>query len=150
MVQFSHPYMILEKNSFDCTDLCQQSDVSAFNTLSRLVIVFLPRSKHLLIVMATVAICSDFEAQEKKLCHCFHFPPSICNGVMGPDAMILVFECWVLSQLLHSYLSLSSRGSLVPLHFPSLELYPLHIRGYWYFSQQFWFQLVIHPAWHFP
>ena len=32
---------------------------------------------------------------------------------MGPDAMILVFECWVLSQLFHSPLSLSSRGSLV-------------------------------------
>ena len=92
MVQLSHPYMILEKkNSFDYTDLCRQNDVSAFNTLSRLVIVFLPRSKHLLIFMAAVAICSDFGAQEKKLCHCFHFPPSICHGMMGPDAMIFVF-----------------------------------------------------------
>ena len=34
---------------------------------------------------------------------------------MGPDVMILVF--WVLSQLFHSPLSLSSRGSLVLLHF---------------------------------
>ena len=92
MVQLSHPYMILEKkNSFDYTDLCRQNDVSAFNTLSRLVIVFLPRSKHLLIFLAAVAICSDFGAQEKKLCHCFHFPPSICHGMMGPDAMIFVF-----------------------------------------------------------
>ena len=24
-----------------------------------------------------------------------------------------------------------------------------HICGYWYFSQQSWFQLVLHPAWHF-
>ena len=95
MVQLSHPYMILEKkNSFDYTDLCRQNDVSAFNTLSRLVIVFLPRSKHLLIFMAAVAIYSDFGAQEKKLCHCFHFPPSICHGMMGPDAMIFVF--WML------------------------------------------------------
>ena len=31
MVQFSHPYMITGKNhSFDCMDLCQQSNVSAF------------------------------------------------------------------------------------------------------------------------
>ena len=31
MVQLSHPYMTTEKNhSFDCTDLCQQSNVSAF------------------------------------------------------------------------------------------------------------------------
>ena len=68
MVQLSHPYMILEKkNSFDYTDLCRQNDVSAFNTLSRLVIVFLPRSKHLLIFMAAVAICSDFGAQKNNV-----------------------------------------------------------------------------------
>ena len=31
MVQLSHPYMTTEKNhSFDYTDLCQQSNVSAF------------------------------------------------------------------------------------------------------------------------
>ena len=30
-----------------------------------------------------------------------------------------------------------------------LELYYLHIWGCWYFSRQSWFQLVIHPAWHF-
>ena len=44
------------------------------------------------------------------------FSPSICHEVMEPDAMILVFECWVLSQFFHSPLSPSSRGSLVPLH----------------------------------
>ena len=43
--------------------------------------------------------------------------PSICHEVMGPDAMILVF--WMLSfkPNFHSPLSLSSRGSLVLLHF---------------------------------
>ena len=35
---------------------------------------------------------------------------------MGPGAIILVFECWVLSQLFHSPFSLSSRGSLVSFH----------------------------------
>ena len=35
--------------SFAYTDLCQQNDVSSFNTLSMFVIVFLPRSKQLLI-----------------------------------------------------------------------------------------------------
>ena len=31
MVQVSHPYMTTKKyHSFDCTDLCRQSDVSAF------------------------------------------------------------------------------------------------------------------------
>ena len=42
--------------------------------------------------MAEVTIHSDFEAQENKICHCFHFPPSICHEVMRPDATILVFS----------------------------------------------------------
>ena len=41
------------------------------------------------------AVTSDFGAQENKISHCFHFFPSICHEVMGPDAMILVF--WMLS-----------------------------------------------------
>ena len=43
--------------------------------------------------MAAVTICSDFRAQESKVCHSFHC--SICHEVMGPDAMIFVF--WILS-----------------------------------------------------
>ena len=38
-----------KKHSFDYTDPCQQSDVSAFNMLSRFVIAFPPRRRHLLI-----------------------------------------------------------------------------------------------------
>ena len=34
-----------KSHSFDCTDFCQQHDVSVFNRLSRFVIAFLPRSK---------------------------------------------------------------------------------------------------------
>ena len=49
MVQLSHPYMTTGKTSFDQMDVCQQSDVLLFNTLSRFLIAFLPRSKHLLI-----------------------------------------------------------------------------------------------------
>ena len=60
------------------------------------------------------------------------------------------FEHWVLSQLSFTLLFLpSSRGSLVPLCFLPLEWYHLHIWSCWYFSQQSWFQLVSHPAWHF-
>ena len=39
----------LRKHCFDYTDLCRQSNVSAFNMLSRFVIAFLLRSKHFLI-----------------------------------------------------------------------------------------------------
>ena len=38
-----------------------------FNMLSRLVITFLPRSKHLLNFMAAVTICSDFGAPQNKV-----------------------------------------------------------------------------------
>ena len=41
--------------------------------------------------MAVLTILSDFGAQENKICHSFHFFPSICHKVMGLDAMILVF-----------------------------------------------------------
>ena len=40
--------------------------------LSRFVIIFLPRSKCLNFV-AAVTVCSDFGAQENKICHCFNF-----------------------------------------------------------------------------
>ena len=40
-------------------------------------------------------------------------PPSICHKVIRSDAMSLVFECCVLSQLFHSPLSPSSRGSFL-------------------------------------
>ena len=45
--------------------------------------------------MAAITICSDFGAQENKVCHCFHFFPSICHEVMEPDTMI--FICQTLS-----------------------------------------------------
>ena len=77
--------------------------------------------------------------------------PSNCHEVMGPDAMILVF--WMLSFkpafFFHCPLLPSSRSSLVPLCFLPLQWYYLHNWGYWYFSWQSWFQLVIHPAQYF-
>ena len=42
-----------------------------FNTMSRFVIAFLPRSS-CSYLMATVTIYSDFRAQEEEICHCFH------------------------------------------------------------------------------
>ena len=40
-------------------------------------------------------ICSDFGAQENKICHCFHFPSFFCHEEIGLDAIILVL--WMLS-----------------------------------------------------
>ena len=97
--------------------------------------------------MATFPIHSDFGAQENEVTVSF-FSPSICHEVMGPDAMIFVF--WMLS--FKPAFSLSSFTFIercsVPLCFLPLGRHHLHIWG-GYFSQQSWFQLVIHPARHF-
>ena len=45
--------------------------------------------------MTEVTICSDFKAQESKLCHYFHCFPSIYHEMIGPEAMIIVF--WMLN-----------------------------------------------------
>ena len=51
--------------------------------------------------MATVNICSDFGAQENKVCHCFYSFP-ICHEVMKPDAIILVeFQASFFTLLFH-------------------------------------------------
>ena len=96
--------------------------------------------------MAAVTIQSDSEAQENKICHCFHFSPSICQEVMGLDTMILVL--WVLS--FKPAFSLSSSTFIKKLFSSSLlsvlVWYHLHIWDCWYFSQQSWFQLVIYPV----
>ena len=41
--------------------------------------------------MSAVTICSDFGAQENKICHCFYFFTFIYQDAIGQDAMILVF-----------------------------------------------------------
>ena len=81
-----------------------------FNMLSRLVITFLLRSKHLLISWLQSPSAVILEPKNIKSATVSSFP--ICHEVMGPNAMILVF--WMLSfkQLFHSPLLLSSRGSL--------------------------------------
>ena len=76
MVQLSNPYMNNGKNhSFDIWAFISKVMSLLFNMLSRLVIAFLPRKKHLLNFMVAVTICSDFGAQVNKIYHCFHFPP---------------------------------------------------------------------------
>ena len=66
-----------------------------FNMLSRLVITFLPRSKHLLISWLQSPSAVILEPQKIKSVTISTVSPSICHEVMRPDAMILVF--WMLS-----------------------------------------------------
>ena len=66
-----------------------------FNMLSRFVIAFLLRSKHLLILLLQSPSAVTVESKRGKSVTSSTFSPSICfYEVMRPDAMILsFFEC---------------------------------------------------------
>ena len=115
IVQLSYSYITTGKT----IALTRQTFVSKvmsllFNMLSRLVIAFLPRSKHLLISWLQSQSAVILELKKMKSVTVSIVSPLICHEVMGLDAMF--FECWISSQLLHTPFSLSSRGSSVPLH----------------------------------
>ena len=61
------------------------------NMLSRLVITFLPRSKHLLISWLQSPSAMILESPKIKSATVSTVSPSISHEVMGLDAMILVF-----------------------------------------------------------
>ena len=92
MIQLSHPYMTTGK-TIALTRWAFVSRVMSllFDMLSRLVITFLPRSKCLLIswLQSSPAVILE----PKKIKSLTVFTVSICHEVMGPDAMILFFEC---------------------------------------------------------
>ena len=118
IVQLSHPYMTTGKTIALTRWTFVGKVISLlFNMLSRLVISFLPRSKHLLISWLQSPSAVILEPRKIKLATVSTVSPTISHEVMGPDAVILVF--WMLSfkPTFHSPLSLSSRGSLVLLHF---------------------------------
>ena len=79
--------------------------------LSRLVIAFLPKRKHLLISWLQSPSAVMLELPKIKSVTVSIVSPFIYHEVLGLDAMIFVFECGVLSQLFHSPLLPSSRGS---------------------------------------
>ncbi|CAI9167513.1 unnamed protein product [Rangifer tarandus platyrhynchus] len=104
MVQLSHPYMTTGK-TIALTRWTFVSKVMSplFNMLSRFVIAFLPRSKHLFIswlqspsavilelkkiksVMVSIVSSSIFHEVMVSI-----VSPSVCHEEMGPDAIILV------------------------------------------------------------
>ena len=64
-----------------------------FNMLPRLVIAYLPRSKRLLISWLQSPSAVILELPKIKSVIISIVSPSISHEVMGPDVMILVFEC---------------------------------------------------------
>ena len=89
IVQLSHPYMTSGK-TVALTRWTFVGKVMSllFNMLSRLVITFLPRSKHLLISWLQSPSAVILEPPKIKSLTVFTVSPSICHEVMGPDAMI--------------------------------------------------------------
>src|SRR5574337_385771 len=89
-VQLSHPYMTTGKT----IALTRRTFVGKvmsllLNMLSRLVITFLPRSKHLLISWLQSLSVVILEPQKIKSAT---VSPSICHEMMGQEAMIFVFR----------------------------------------------------------
>ena len=93
-IQLSHPYMTTGK-IIALTIWTFVSKVMSllFNTLSRFVIAFLPRTKHLLISWLQSLTSVILEPREIKSVTVSIFSPSICHEVMGPDAMSFS-ACW--------------------------------------------------------
>ena len=92
IIQLSHPYMTTGKT----IALTRQTFVGKvmsllLNMLSRLVITFLPRSKDLLISWFQSPSAVILEPPKIKSDTVSPVSPSICNEVIGPDAMIFVF-----------------------------------------------------------
>ena len=80
-----------KNHNFDSTELCQQKMSLLFNMLSRMVITFLPRNKHLLIWWLQSPSAVILEPKKIKSVTVAIVSPSICREVMGLDALIFVF-----------------------------------------------------------
>ena len=123
-----------------------------FSMLSRFVKDLLPRSKCLLISWLQSLSAVTVEPKEIKSLIVFIVSPSDgnqCHDLSCFFFFILFF--WMLS--FKPAFSLSSftfiKRPFSSSSLSAIRLCHLHIWGYWYFSWQFWFQLVIHPVQHF-
>ena len=92
MVQLSHPYMTTGKTiALTRWTILGKVMSLLFNMLSRLVITFHPRSKHLLISWLQSPSAVILEPTKIKSDIVSTVSPSISHEVMGPDAMIFIF-----------------------------------------------------------
>ena len=88
IVQFSHPYMTTGKTIALTRQIFVGKGMSLlFNMLSRLVIAFLSRSKHLLNSWLQSPSAVILEPRKIKSATLSTVSPSICHEVMGMDAM---------------------------------------------------------------
>ena len=118
MVQLSLPYMTTGK-TIALTRWTFVSKVMSllFNMLSRLVITFIPRSKHLLISWLQSPSAVILELPKIYSLTVPLFPHLFATKWWDSMPWSSFFECWVFKPAFSSPLSLSSRGSSVLLHF---------------------------------
>ena len=124
-----------KNHRFDYMTFASKMMSLLFNTLSRFIIVFLPKSK-IFNFMVVVTVSSDFGAQENEICHCFHFFPfyllwSDRTGCHDLSFMNVEFQAnFSLSSftLIKRLFSSSSLSAIIVYH--------LYISGCWCFSQQ--------------
>ena len=94
IVQLSHPYMTTGKTiALTRRTFVDKVMSLLFNMLSRLVITFLPKSKHLLISWLQSPSAVILEPPKIKSDTVSTYSPSISHEVMGPDAMISFSGC---------------------------------------------------------
>ena len=92
-VQLAHPYMTTGETLALTRHIFVGKVMSLlFNMLSRLVITFLPRSKHLLISWLQSPSAVILEPKKRKSATVSIVSPPICHEVMGLDAMTLIFQ----------------------------------------------------------
>ena len=118
VVQLSHSYMTIGKTiAWTRWTFVGKVMSLLLNMLSRLVITFLPRSKRLLISWLQSPSAVILEPKKIKSDTVSIIPHLFSTKWWDQMPWSSFSECWALSHLFHSPLSLSSRGFLVPLHF---------------------------------
>ena len=118
MVHLSHP----DRSTGETIALPTSTFVSKvtyvlFKTLCKFVIAFLPRSKRLLISWLQSPPAGILEPKKIKSVTLPLFVHLFAMKWWERIPWCNFFQCWAFSQIFHSPLSLSSRSSLVPLHF---------------------------------
>ena len=92
IVQLSHPYMTTGKTiALTIQTFVGKVMSLLFNMLSRFVIAYFPRNKHLWISWLQSPSAVILEHKKIKSATVSIVSPSICHEVMGPDATFLVF-----------------------------------------------------------
>ena len=92
MVQLSQSYMTTGKIiDLDIYTFVSKVIALLFNMVSRFIIVFLSRSKYLLISWLRALSAVILEPKKRKSVTASAFSPFVCHKVMGLDTLTLVF-----------------------------------------------------------